>query len=99
MAIDIHVYGATWCGVTFGLRKLLMDARLPYGYHDVDHDRAADAFVRSMNDGERRFPMVVVEESVLTNPTPATLKRAIDEHRLAPAGPRSRRRDHEASPA
>lgn len=99
MAIDIHVYGATWCGVTFGLRKLLMDARLPYSYHDVDHDRAADAFVRSMNDGERRFPIVVVEEAILTNPTAATLKQALNEHRLTPAAHRAGDRDSEASPA
>ena len=91
MAIDIHVYGADWCGLTFALRKFLMDARVPHDYYDVERDRDADAFVRSMNDGERRFPVVVVEETVLTNATPAALKQALDEHRLTPQHVRARR--------
>ena len=58
MVAEIHVYGADWCGLTFGVRESLMHARLRYDYHDVERDPAPDEFVRAMNGGERRFPVL-----------------------------------------
>jgi glutaredoxin len=88
MASDIQVYGADWCGVTRGLREYLTNSRIDYDYFDVDRDDEAEQFVLAMNDGRRRFPLVVVQEQVLTEPTIAVMRRVIGEHALQPAIPR-----------
>jgi hypothetical protein len=91
-----HSGGADWCGLTRGVREFLMNSRIPYDYYDIEEDLRADEFVRFMNDGRRRFPMVVVEEEVVTNPTLKELQRVLSEQRLSPVaagrniGPRIR---------
>ena len=85
MASDIQVYGADWCGLTRGLREYLVNSRIDYDYFDVDRDDEAQQFVMAMNEGRRRFPLVVVEEQVVTHPTIAVLRRVIGEHALQPA--------------
>ena len=84
MASDIQVYGADWCGLTRGLREYLMNSRIDYDYFDVDRDDEAQQFVLAMNEGRRRFPVVVVQEQVVTQPTIAALRSVIDEHALEP---------------
>ena len=84
MASDIQVYGADWCSLTRGLREYLMNSRFDYDYFDVDRDDNAQQFVLAMNEGRRRFPLVVVQEQVVTQPTIAVLRSVIDEHDLQP---------------
>ncbi len=84
MASDIQVYGADWCGLTRGLREYLMNSRIDYDYFDVDRDDEAQQFVLAMNEGRRRFPLVVVQEQVVTQPTIAVLRSVIGEHALQP---------------
>jgi glutaredoxin len=81
MVDGIQVYGTDWCGVTFGVRRYLTHARIPYDYYNIEQDRHADEFVLAMNDGRRRFPLVVVQERVLTSPTIAELRRVLNEQR------------------
>ncbi len=83
MASGIEVYGTDWCGLTFGVREYLTSSRLPYDYHNIEQDPRADEFVLAMNDGRRRFPMVVVEHRIVTNPTRAELQQLLDDHRLS----------------
>ena len=87
MANGIQVYGTDWCGVTFGVREYLTNSRIPYDYHNIEQDQDADEFVRAMGDGRRRFPLVVLEERVLTSPTLNELQHVLDEHRVRPATP------------
>ena len=84
MASDIEVYGADWCGLTRGLREYLMNSRIDYDYFDVDRDDEAQQFVLAMNEGRLRFPLVVVQEQVVTQPTIAILHSVIGEHALEP---------------
>jgi len=84
MTNGIQVYGTDWCGLTFGVREYLTNSRIPYEYYDIEQDQHADQFVVAMNDGRRRFPMIVVEERVLTRPTLNELQRVLDEHRVRP---------------
>jgi len=84
MASDIQVYGADWCGLTRGVREYLTNSRIDYDYFDVDRDDEAQQFVLAMNEGRRRFPLVVVEEQVVTHPTIAVLHTVIGEHALQP---------------
>ena len=87
MTSDVHVYGADWCGLTFSVRKYLMNSRLTYHFHDIDRDPEAEAFVLTVHDGRRRFPIVVVGETVLTQPSIAELQRALDEQDVRSAPP------------
>jgi glutaredoxin len=75
----IEVYGTPWCGFTFILREYLMRARVDHNFFDIDRDAWADEFVRTMNDGKRKFPMVVVAERVVINPTVTELQRLLDD--------------------
>ena len=70
----IQVYGTDWCGLTSGLREYLTKSRFPYHYYNIEDDPRADEFVLAMHDGRRRFPVVVVEERIMTNPTLADLR-------------------------
>ena len=88
MTNGIQVYGTHWCGVTFGLREYLTNSRIPYEYYDIEQDQHADEFVLAMNDGRRRFPLIVVEERVLTSPTLNELQQVLDEYQVRPATPR-----------
>jgi glutaredoxin len=89
VASDILVYGADWCGLTRGVREYLTNSRFDYDYFDADRDGDANRFVLAVNDGHLRFPVVVVEDQVVTQPTIAILQRAINEHGLLPAIRRS----------
>ena len=85
MTNAIQVYGTDWCGLTFSVRKYLTDARIPYDYYDIERDQRADAFVLAMHDGRRRFPVIVVEERILTSPTLSELQKVLDEQRVRPS--------------
>jgi disulfide oxidoreductase YuzD len=80
MPTGIRIYGTGWCGLTFGLRKYLTSARLPYDYYNIEQDPAADDFVRAMHGGKRLFPIVVVEDCILTNPTLSQLEQVLDDN-------------------
>ena len=84
----VQVYGTDWCGLTRGVREFLMKSGIPYDYYDVDQDPRANDFVRAMSDGRRRFPLVVVEEELIANPTLDALQRVLAEQGLSrgPAG-------------
>jgi hypothetical protein len=88
MADGIQVYGTSWCGVTFGIREYLTNSRIPYDYYDIERDPRAYEFVLAMNDGRRRFPLIVVAERVLVSPTLDELQHVLDDHRLRPLTPR-----------
>jgi mycoredoxin len=81
---EIHVYGTDWCSLTFGVREFLTNGGFPYDYHDVDRDPQAHAFLLALTDGRRRFPVVVVHERVLANPTRTELQRVLDDYRIHP---------------
>ena len=84
MASEIQVYGADWCGLTFGVREYLTNARVAYDYHDIDRDPEANDLALAMTDGRRRFPLVVVHERVLMNPSRAELQRVLDDYGIRP---------------
>jgi len=104
LASEVQVYGTDWCSLTFGVREYLTNARVTYEYYDVDRDRNAHDLALAMTDGRRRFPVVVVHERVLTNPTRIELQRVLDDYQIRPehetrrppiaalASPRPRRR-------
>jgi len=88
MANEVQVYGTDWCSVTFGVREYLTNSRIPYDYYNIDQNQDADEYVLAMSDGRRRFPLIVVEERILTSPTLNELQRLLDEYQVRPSTPR-----------
>jgi disulfide oxidoreductase YuzD len=82
MATEIQVYGTDWCRLTFGVREYLMQSRVDYEYFDIDRDPLANEFVCRVNDGEQRYPIVVIAEHTVTNPTLTQLQTMLDENRV-----------------
>jgi glutaredoxin len=80
MTISIQVYGTDWCSLTFGVREYLTNSGVDYDYVDIESDPSADAFVRTMNDGRQRYPVVVLAEQAVTNPTRTELERMLRDH-------------------
>ena len=78
MASEIQVYGADWCRVTFRVREYLMNARLSYDFFNIDQDAEARQFVLAMTDGRLRFPVVVVEDQIVVDPTIGELQRVLE---------------------
>jgi hypothetical protein len=97
MACDIQVYGADWCGLTVNLREYLTAGRFAYEFHDIDRDPAACALILALTDGRWRFPIVVVRERVLANPTCMELRRVLDANRIRAKA--ARRRPETSPPA
>ena len=93
MTTAIRVYGSDWCRFTFRLRECLMQLRMEYEYFDIDRDPRANEFVLAMNDGQQRYPLVVIGEDALTNPTLADLRRILVANRVeSRPGPRGNTR-------
>ena len=82
MASGIQVYGTDWCRLTFAVREALVQSRVTYDYFNVEHDPRADEFVRTMHDGQRRYPMVVIGERVITNPSLSYLRTILERYSL-----------------
>jgi glutaredoxin-related protein len=80
MTNGIQVYGTDWCGLTFGVREYLTNSRIPYDYYNIEQDLRANDFVLAMSDGRRRFPLVVVEERILTSPTLGDLRQLVEAY-------------------
>lgn len=80
MASDIQVYGTDWCGLTYSVRRYLTEGHFEYDYFNIDDDQSAEEFVRATNHGVRRFPIVVIEDRVVSKPTLAELRRVLDQH-------------------
>ena len=78
----IQVYGTSWCRLTYRVREYLMHSRLTYEFFDIDHDQKAHEFVLAAAEGRRRFPLVVVEDDVMTVPTILQLQRVLDAHEI-----------------
>jgi len=90
MGSKIHVYGADWCGLTFRVREYLIRERFSHEYHNVERDQQAAEFVRSLDGTTPRFPLVVIEDTVVICPTIEALRRLIDAYRVQPAARRAR---------
>ncbi len=72
-----QVYGATWCPLTGGFRAYLDRQGVRYAFHDIEQEPGAEETVRAMNEGRLKFPMVVVGDREMKNPTLADLDDAL----------------------
>ncbi len=73
---QIVVYSVNWCPDCRRTRYFLIRRHIPYLEVDVDNDPAADAFVRTINQGSRSVPtMVFPDGSTLVEPSTEELNR------------------------
>ena len=72
---EITMYSTSWCGYCRRLKAALKSAGMPFYEVDIEHDDAAAAFVRSVNNGNETVPTVkFADGSALTNPSVADVK-------------------------
>ena len=65
----VKVYGADWCEDTQGTREHLDKLKIPYDYINVDHDKAAEDWIKQQNNGKRNTPTVYIGGRVLIEPS------------------------------
>ncbi len=85
-ATAVKMYGAMWCGDTRRARAWLDSHQIAYTWIDVEKDKEAEAYVKSVNRGNRSIPTIVFPDgSILTEPSTARLEAHIKELGLLPA--------------
>jgi glutaredoxin-like protein len=74
----IKVYGTDWCGDCRQTRRFLDRHAIPYQWINIDHNPAAEAFVRQMNHGNRSVPTIVLLDGrVLVEPSNQQLEKSL----------------------
>jgi mycoredoxin len=76
------LYGTDWCPKTTGFKNYFQLMGISYDYHNVEKDPDAEQAVKDMNSGKVKFPMVVVGENKLKNPTIQALNVALNAYGL-----------------
>jgi len=66
----IQVYGASWCGDCRRAKRFLGDQRIPYGWHDIEHEPGLLDLIKEKNGGKDIIPTIVFPDgSHLAEPT------------------------------
>ncbi len=74
----ITIYATYWCGDCRRVRRYLDFHKVEYCWIDIDHDEAAEAFVRQVNHGNRSVPTIVFPDgSILVEPSNLALKEKL----------------------
>jgi mycoredoxin len=76
------LYGTDWCPKTTGFKNYFQLMGISYDYHNVEKDPDAEQAVKDMNGGKIKFPMVVVGEKKLKNPSIQDLNIALHSYGL-----------------
>jgi mycoredoxin len=82
----VKMYGAMWCGDTRRARTWFDNNKISYEWIDVDKDKEAEAYVKSVNRGNRSIPTIVFADgSILTEPSTSKLESHVKLLGLLPA--------------
>jgi glutaredoxin len=73
----VKVFGADWCEDTQRTREHLDKREVPYEYINVDHDKAAEAWIKEQNRGKRKTPTVDFGGKILIEPTDDEVDEAL----------------------
>lgn len=75
---EIVVYGTTWCGDCRRSKKVFAELDHPYRWVDVDEDKAAETYVKELNDNMRIVPTIVFPDgTILVEPDDQTLREKL----------------------
>jgi mycoredoxin len=58
----LTVYGTSWCGDCYRVRRYLDRQKIAYEWVDIDCDHQGEALVLQMNHGMRSVPVVLFED-------------------------------------
>lgn len=76
---QITIYGSSWCGDCFRVRRFLDKNKIPYTWIDIDRDREAEKFVLTTNRGMRSVPTIVFEDGTrLVEPSNEILAKKLE---------------------
>jgi thioredoxin reductase (NADPH) len=81
---QIQMYGAPWCPDCKRSKQFLAEQRVLYGWHDIDEDKEARAYVQQVNNGKQIIPTIIFPDgSVLVEPSNAELAGKLGIRRRA----------------
>ena len=86
----VKFYGAMWCGDTRRARIWFDNNNVGYEWIDVDKNKDAEEYVKSVNNGFRSIPTIVFADgSKLTEPSVRKLEEHARTIGLVPPAPES----------
>ncbi|PRX57598.1 glutaredoxin family protein [Flagellimonas meridianipacifica] len=78
----LKLYGTNWCTKSANLRNYLQSIWVEFEDYNVETQPEADEAVRSLYDGQLKFPTVTYGEDFLKNPTIPEIDAFLDKHGL-----------------
>ena len=78
MSPNVTLYSAPWCAYCRIAKRFLDEQGVPYTEINIDEDNVAAQRVEQWNNGNRTIPTLDINGTILTNPTPAQLRQALD---------------------
>jgi len=63
--VKIKIYGTNWCGDTRRARRFFDEQQIDYEWIDIDQDRTAADYVKSVNKGYRSVPTIVFPDGTM----------------------------------
>lgn len=76
------LYGTSWCWLTNGFDNYLRTIAIKFERFDVEQDPGAEQTIRDLFEGELKFPVLLIYDTVLKNPTIQELNRTLHEAEL-----------------
>ncbi len=76
------LYGTDWCPKTTGFKNYFQLMGIHYDYYNVEKDPEAEQAVKDMNGGKIKFPMILIGEIKLKNPSIQDLNIALNKYGL-----------------
>ncbi|HKK45758.1 MAG TPA: glutaredoxin family protein [Balneolaceae bacterium] len=82
MSLSPKLYGTSWCWLTNGFDNYLQTIGVKFERLDVEQDPDAEAIIRNLFNGDLKFPVLIIYDTVLKNPTLQELNRALNDAEL-----------------
>ena len=75
MAEKIKIYATNWCGDSRRAKQFFINENIDFEWIDIDQDKEAAEFVKSVNNGFRSVPTIIFPDgSMLVEPSSYQLK-------------------------
>ena len=78
----LQLYGTAWCTKSSALRNYMQSKWIEFDDFNVETNYEANLRVRSLYDGELKFPTVMVGNDFIKNPTVPQLIEFLKKHNI-----------------
>jgi mycoredoxin len=76
----IKFYGTFWCPASRRAKRLLNEKNIRFEWFNIDKDKVAQDFVRSVNNGNRSVPTIVFPDGdILVEPSTLELEEKLSQ--------------------